>query len=83
MFKKDNLRWMSLVALVLQNSSLVLLLRYSRTVKSEKYLSSTAIVTAEFIKALLCIVLVWIENGMLRHKNLLYERKTNHDISFK
>jgi hypothetical protein len=33
-------------------------------VKTEKYLSSTAIVTAEFIKGIVCIFLVWFENGM-------------------
>jgi len=60
--RKDNLKWISLVALVLQTTSLVLLLRYSRTMKAERYLSSTAIVSAEMIKGLICIVLVWIEN---------------------
>ncbi|CAF1037342.1 unnamed protein product [Rotaria sordida] len=60
--KKDNRKWISLAALVLQNTSLVLLLRYSRTMKAERYISSTAIVTAEFIKGLICIVLVWLEN---------------------
>ncbi|CAF1474821.1 unnamed protein product [Adineta steineri] len=62
MTKKDNRRWISLVALVCQTTSLVLLLRYSRTVKTEKYLSSTAIVTAEFLKGIVCIFLVWLEN---------------------
>jgi UDP-sugar transporter A1/2/3 len=62
--KKDNRKWISLIALVLQTTSLVLLLRYSRTMKAERYLSSTAIVTAEFIKGIVCIILVWYENGM-------------------
>ncbi|CAF1130644.1 unnamed protein product [Rotaria sp. Silwood1] len=30
--------------------------------KAERYLSSSAIVTAEFIKGLICIILVWLEN---------------------
>jgi UDP-sugar transporter A1/2/3 len=63
MSKRDNRKWISLIALVLQTTSLVLLLRYSRTMKSERYLS-TAIVTAEFIKGILCIFLVWFENGI-------------------
>jgi UDP-sugar transporter A1/2/3 len=62
--KKDNRKWISLIALVLQTTSLVLLLRYSRTMKAERYLSSTAIVTAEFIKGIVCIIFVWYENGM-------------------
>lgn len=65
MTKRDNRKWISLIALVLQTTSLVLLLRYSRTMKSERYLSSTAIVTAEFLKGIICIILVWFENGML------------------
>jgi UDP-sugar transporter A1/2/3 len=65
--KRDNRKWISLIALVLQTTSLVLLLRYSRTMKAERYLSSTAIVTAEFIKGIICIFLVWFENG--REKN--------------
>ncbi|CAF1244240.1 unnamed protein product [Adineta steineri] len=47
---------------VCQTTSLVLLLRYSKTVNSEKYLSSTAVVTAEFLKGIVCIFLVWLEN---------------------
>ncbi|CAF1117273.1 unnamed protein product [Adineta steineri] len=62
MTKKDNRWWISLVALVCQTTSLVLLLRYSRTVNSEIYLSSTAVVTAEFLKGIVCIFLVWLEN---------------------
>lgn len=63
MSKRDKRTWIPLTALVLQNTSLVLLLRYSRTMKSEKYLSSTAIVTAELIKGFVCLGLVWFENG--------------------
>ena len=61
--KRDNLKWMSLIALILQTTSVVLLLRYSRTKQAEPYISSTAIVASEFIKALICIVLVWFETG--------------------
>jgi len=68
MSKRDNRKWLSLVALVLQTTSLVLLLRYSRTVKSERYLSSTAIVSAEFLKGLICLFLVWLENDCSLHR---------------
>ncbi|CAF5187437.1 unnamed protein product, partial [Rotaria sp. Silwood1] len=70
MSKKDNRKWISLIALVLQTTSLVLLLRYSKTIKTEQYLSSTAIVTAEIIKGLICIVLVWLESD--RSMNRLF-----------
>ncbi|CAF1027943.1 unnamed protein product [Rotaria sp. Silwood1] len=70
MSKKDNRKWISLIALVLQTTSLVLLLRYSKTIKTEQYLSSTAIVTAEIIKGLICIFLVWLESD--RSMNRLF-----------
>lgn len=63
MQKQNNLKWISLIALILQTTGIVLLLRYSRTKKGEPYLSSTAIVASEFIKGLICVVLVWFENG--------------------
>lgn len=58
----NNRKWVSLIALILQTTSLVLLLRYSRTWKAEPYLSSTAIVASEFVKGFICIILVWFEN---------------------
>lgn len=60
---KEALTWISLFALVVQNTGLVLLLRYSRTMKAERYLSSTAVVIAELLKGLICVVLVWFENS--------------------
>ena len=54
---------MSLISLILQTTSVVLLLRYSRTKQVEPYISSTAIVASEVIKGLICVVLVWFENG--------------------
>ncbi|VDD86656.1 unnamed protein product [Enterobius vermicularis] len=52
-----NLKWVSLVVLILQTTALVLVLRYSRTQKTEgpRYLSSTAVVTAEVVKLFTCI----------------------------
>ena len=63
MHRKDALRLLSLIALVFQTTSLVLLLRYSRTRKVEPYLSSTAVVLGELLKGIICIIFVWIENG--------------------
>jgi len=55
-------KYASLVVLILQTTALVLILRYSRTMQVEgpRYLSSTAIVTAEIIKIVTCLfVLFW------------------------
>lgn len=64
-----NLKYISLISLILQTTCVVLLLRYSRTRKGEPYVSSTAIVASEFIKGLICVVLVWFENGIQITKN--------------
>jgi hypothetical protein len=60
------LKSLSLALLVMQTASLVLVMRYSRTVVSTetpRYLSSTAVVNAEVIKLLTCLLLVWYETG--------------------
>ncbi|CAF4077385.1 unnamed protein product [Rotaria magnacalcarata] len=57
----NNRKLISLVALILQTTGIVLLLRYSRTWKAEPYISSTAIVASEFLKGFICLILVWFE----------------------
>ncbi|KAH0516008.1 Hippocampus abundant transcript 1 protein [Microtus ochrogaster] len=56
-----NLKYLSLGILVFQTTSLVLTMRYSRTLKEEgpRYLSSTAVVVAELLKIMACIFLVY------------------------
>ncbi|XP_010138314.1 PREDICTED: UDP-N-acetylglucosamine transporter [Buceros rhinoceros silvestris] len=56
-----NLKYLSLGVLVFQTTSLVLTMRYSRTLKEEgpRYLSSTAVVIAELMKILACVLLVY------------------------
>ncbi|XP_039204430.1 UDP-N-acetylglucosamine transporter isoform X2 [Crotalus tigris] len=56
-----NLKYLSLSILVFQTTSLVLTMRYSRTLKEEgpRYLSSTAVVIAELLKITACILLVY------------------------
>ena len=47
---KLDMKFISLLILVIQNSSLVLLLRYSRTVSGEPYITSTAVFLTEVVK---------------------------------
>ncbi|XP_036200422.1 UDP-N-acetylglucosamine transporter isoform X2 [Myotis myotis] len=56
-----NLKYLSLGILVFQTTSLVLTMRYSRTFKEEgpRYLSSTAVVVAEILKIMACVLLVY------------------------
>lgn len=61
----NALKYTSLVFIVVQTTAMVLLLRYSRTqaVQGPRYLSSTAVVCAEFLKILTCIAVLLWENG--------------------
>ncbi|XP_031710701.1 solute carrier family 35 member A3b isoform X2 [Anarrhichthys ocellatus] len=60
-----RLKYLSLAVLVLQTTSLVLTMRYSRTLKedSPRYLASSAVVSAELLKILVCTLLVFKENN--------------------
>ncbi|CAJ1071919.1 solute carrier family 35 member A3b [Xyrichtys novacula] len=61
----SRLKYVSLGVLVLQTTSLVLTMRYSRTLKEDGplYLASSAVVSAEALKILACIFLVFRENS--------------------
>ncbi|XP_029473806.1 UDP-N-acetylglucosamine transporter isoform X2 [Rhinatrema bivittatum] len=61
----SNLKYLSLGILVFQTTTLVLTMRYSRTLKEEgpRYLSSTAVVAAEFLKIAACVILVYRDNS--------------------
>jgi len=60
-----RLKYLSLGVLVLQTTSLVLTMRYSRTLKEDGplYLASSAVVSAELLKILVCTLLVFKENS--------------------
>lgn len=77
----SRLKYMSLGVLVLQTTSLVLVMRYSRTLKEDgpRYLASSAVVSAEVLKILTCTVLVLIENNynMRAMNQLLKEEIVN------
>jgi solute carrier family 35 (UDP-sugar transporter), member A1/2/3 len=71
----NNLKWISLIVLIAQTTALVLILRFSRTQKTEgpRYLSSTAVVTAEVVKFFTCIVVLFINSGkFIRFPLILY-----------
>lgn len=60
-----NIKWISLVVLIVQTTALVLVLRYSRTQKTEgpKYLSSTAVLVSEIVKFFTCIAVLLVNNS--------------------
>ncbi|XP_076151433.1 UDP-N-acetylglucosamine transporter-like isoform X2 [Alosa pseudoharengus] len=59
-----KLKYISLGVLVLQNTSLVLTMRYSRTLKEDgpRYLASSAVVSAEMLKIVACIFLIFMDH---------------------
>ncbi|XP_038127998.1 solute carrier family 35 member A3b isoform X1 [Cyprinodon tularosa] len=74
----SRLKYVSLGVLVLQTTTLVLTMRYSRTLKEDgpRYLASSAVVSAEMLKILTCFLLVFVENNYsLRAMNLLLKEE--------
>ncbi|KAJ8322591.1 hypothetical protein BDV3_004164 [Batrachochytrium dendrobatidis] len=69
------LKWVSLVTLVVQNSALVLVMRYAQTLPGPRFLTSTAVVMSEFIKLSVSLIVHIIEErrttGISAHKLFL------------
>ncbi|XP_061588570.1 solute carrier family 35 member A3b isoform X3 [Cololabis saira] len=63
--QSKQLKYLSLGVLVLQTTSLVLTMRYSRTLEEDepRYLASSAVVSAEVLKIFACALLVFRENN--------------------
>ena len=53
---------MSLIVLTLQNASLILMIRYSRTIDGPLYFATTAVVLAETFKLVASLILILIEH---------------------
>lgn len=56
------LRMSSLLFLTLQNTSLVLVMRYARTRSGDMFLATTAVVVAEVFKVAVCLVVILYEH---------------------
>lgn len=73
---KSSYKYLSLVILIVQNTALVLVMRYSRTVTVDgvKYLPTTAVVLTELLKLIVCVVMVFCEVrwSLSRGLSLLY-----------
>jgi UDP-sugar transporter A1/2/3 len=55
------IKYLSLLVLVIQNSTLVLIMSYSRTVPGPMYIASTAVFWMEVIKVTCCLLLLRLE----------------------
>ena len=57
------MKWISLIILVIQNATTILLLRYVRTASGDLFFSTTAILCHEILKVLVSIVLLYLESN--------------------
>lgn len=58
-----NLKYVSLAVLTIQNATLILSIRYTRTLPGDMYLSTTAVVVAELLKMLACFLVILKDKG--------------------
>jgi UDP-sugar transporter A1/2/3 len=71
-FNPNILKYTSLVVLIVQTTTMVLVLRYSRTIETtERYLSSTAVVCGEVMKVFSCLLILWYQAGKLISKLII------------
>jgi UDP-sugar transporter A1/2/3 len=62
-FMRVPLKYISLWTLILQNSALILVMRYSRTLDGPQYLPQTAVVLSELVKFVICSI-IYIMNDL-------------------
>uniref|UniRef100_A0A3P9LMQ8 Solute carrier family 35 member 2 n=1 Tax=Oryzias latipes TaxID=8090 RepID=A0A3P9LMQ8_ORYLA len=56
-----KLKYISLAVLVVQNASLILSIRYVRTLPGERFFSTSAVVMAEVLKVCTCLVIILLQ----------------------
>ncbi|XP_058873045.1 UDP-galactose translocator isoform X1 [Acipenser ruthenus] len=56
-----KLKYISLAVLVVQNASLILSIRYARTLPGERFFATTAVVVAEMLKVATCLLLILLQ----------------------
>ncbi|EEZ98313.1 UDP-galactose translocator-like Protein [Tribolium castaneum] len=61
--KAHMLKYLSLFVLTVQNALLGLSMRYARTRDGDMFLSSTAVLMAEVVKLVTCLIIVYAESG--------------------
>ncbi|XP_013363626.1 PREDICTED: UDP-galactose translocator isoform X1 [Chinchilla lanigera] len=63
-----RLKYISLAVLVVQNASLILSIRYARTLPGDRFFATTAVVMAEVLKGLTCLLLLFAQKrGNVKH----------------
>ena len=57
----ENLKYVSLICLVVQNAALILTMRYVRTRPGEKFFTTSAVVVCESLKMTTCLLIILLE----------------------
>lgn len=60
-----NIKYISLLILTIQNASLILTIRYTRTLSGDMYIPTTAVALAEALKVVTCLVILLLQQGSL------------------
>uniref|UniRef100_A0A669BQT9 Solute carrier family 35 member 2 n=1 Tax=Oreochromis niloticus TaxID=8128 RepID=A0A669BQT9_ORENI len=66
-----RLKYISLAVLVVQNASLILSIRYVRTLPGDRFFTTSAVVMAEVLKVLTCLVIILLQKR-LNVKEMVY-----------
>lgn len=56
-----KLKYISLAVLVVQNASLILSIRYVRTLPGDRFFTTSAVVMAEVLKVATCLLIVLLQ----------------------
>ena len=81
------MKYVSLVTLTIQNALLIVSMRYSRLVKGDMYITTTAVVFSEMAKLLICLTILLVQQGSIRkwashlHEGLLVNWKDTLKMS--
>ncbi|XP_006803812.1 UDP-galactose translocator, partial [Neolamprologus brichardi] len=59
-----RLKYISLAVLVVQNASLILSIRYVRTLPGDRFFTTSAVVMAEVLKVLTCLVIILLQKRL-------------------
>lgn len=71
---EDNrkLKYISLAVLVVQNASLILSIRYVRTLPGDRFFTTSAVVMAEVLKVATCLLIILLQNRCSVKKTVFF-----------
>ncbi|XP_053153360.1 UDP-galactose translocator isoform X2 [Hemicordylus capensis] len=70
-----QLKYISLAVLVVQNASLILSIRYVRTLPGDRFFATSAVVMAEILKGVTCLLLIFMQKkgNLKQFASFLYD----------